>query len=137
MEDIGSIDDAVLCITAVTTCCQHPYIGPKRPGIGNWFFPNGTSVLSDSIGYDMNGETMEWGFYVTRGWMVVHLNRRRGGVTGIYRCEIPVLMGPPIVYKNVSIGVYTANTGERTRYNHVSRPFLCYLYVMSCKASLD
>ena len=113
MEDIGSINDALLCITAVTTCCQHPYIGPKRPGIGNWFFPNGTSVLSDSIGYDMNGETMEWGFYVTRGWMVVHLNRRRGGVTGIYRCEIPVLMGPPIVYKNVSIGVYTANTGER------------------------
>ena len=69
--------------------------------------------------------------------MVVRLNRRRGGVTGIYHCEIPVLMGPPIVYKNVSIGVYTANTGERTRYNHVSRSFLCYLYVMSCKASLD
>ena len=45
--------------------------------------------------------------------MVVRLNRRRGGVTGICRCEMPVLMGPPIVYKNVSIGVYTAITGER------------------------
>ena len=109
MEDIGSIDDALLCITAVTTCCQHPYIGPKRPGIGNWFFPNGTSVLSDSIGYDMNGETMEWGFYVTRGWMVVRLNRRRGGVTGIYHCEI---LGTADVIQTLYIGVYTANTSE-------------------------
>ena len=60
----------------------------------------------------MNREAIEWGFYITRGWMVVRLNRRRGGVTGIYHCEIPVLKGPPIVYKNISIGVYTARTGE-------------------------
>ena len=41
--------------------------------------------------------------------MVVCLNRRRGGVDGIYRCVIPDSMD---VTQTIYIGVYTASTGE-------------------------
>ena len=40
---------------------------------------------------------------------MVHLNRRRGGAEGIYRCEIPDSMN---VTQTVYIGVYTASSGE-------------------------
>ena len=40
---------------------------------------------------------------------MVQLHRKRGGVDGIYRCEIPVLMN---VNQSIYIGVYTASTGE-------------------------
>ena len=40
--------------------------------------------------------------------MVVLMHRRRGGVTGVYRCKIPVQNGSTQVY----VGVYTADTGE-------------------------
>ena len=44
LEDIGEGDDALLCITELTACCQPPYTGEMEPDIGNWFFPNGTRV---------------------------------------------------------------------------------------------
>ena len=68
--------------------------------IGNWYFPNGSRVLSSGDQRD---------FLRTRGQSVVYLNRRRGGVNGIYRCEIPDAMN---VAQIIYIGVYTANTGE-------------------------
>ena len=34
------------------------------------------------------------------------------GVTGIYCCEIPFLVSPLILYKNVFIAVYTARITE-------------------------
>ena len=40
--------------------------------------------------------------------MVVLLHRRRGGMTGIYRCEISDTMN---VTQNLYVGVYTNNTG--------------------------
>ena len=40
---------------------------------------------------------------------MVHLNRRRGGEEGIYRCEIPDAMN---VTQSIYIGVYSASTGE-------------------------
>ena len=52
---------------------------------------------------------MQWDFHRTSGWMVKLLQRRRGGVDGIYHCEIPDKTG---VIQNIYIGVYSANTGE-------------------------
>ena len=95
LEDIGEGDEALLCITNLTACCR-----PTGGAIGNWFFPNGTRVP---------GAGVQWDFHRTRGQMVVLLHRRRGGVEGIYRCEIPDTMN---VNQIIYIGVYSANTGE-------------------------
>ena len=94
LEDIGEGDDALLCMTNQTACCQNP-------AIGNWFFPNGTRVSSSS------GD--QWDIYRDRGQMVVLMHRRRGGEEGIYRCEIPVAMN---VTQTIYIGVYSISTGE-------------------------
>ena len=99
LEDIGEGDDALLCITDLTACCQPPYTGEMGPALGNWFFPNGTIVFS--------GDQSD--FFGTRGQMVVRMNRRRGGVEGIYRCEIPDAMN---VTQTIYIGVYSISTGE-------------------------
>ena len=98
LEDIGEGGDALFCITNLTACCRPPYSG--GPALGNWFFPNGTRVLS-------SGE--EWDIYRTRDQMMVRLHRRRGGVEGIYRCEIPDTIN---VIQTKYIGVYSATTGE-------------------------
>ena len=97
LENIGEGDDALLCMTNQTACCNSSEMGPA---LGNWFFPDGTRVLSSGN---------NWDFYRTRGQMVVHLNRRRGGEEGIYRCEIPDTMN---VMQTRYIGVYSINTGE-------------------------
>ena len=101
LEDIGQGDDALDCRTNQSACCKRPYTG-NGSSSGNWFFPNGTKVP---------GSGKMWNFYRDRGQMVVFLNRRRGGVEGIYRCEIPDLMN---VTQTIYIGVYTtsAGTGE-------------------------
>ena len=99
LEDIGEGRDALLCITHLTPCCRPPYTG-NGSVLGNWFFPNGTRVPSSD---------KRWDFYGTRGQMVVHLHRRRGGIEGIYRCEIPDTMN---VIQTIYIGMYSASTGE-------------------------
>ena len=99
LEDIGdNNEDGLLCMTNLTACCQDPY--ENGSAIGNWFFPNGTRVPSTGA---------QWDFYRTRGQMVVVLQRKRDGVDGIYRCEIPDSMN---VTQTIYIGVYTAGTGE-------------------------
>ena len=97
LEDIGG---ALLCVIDQTGCCRSPYTGAMGPVRGNWYFPNGTRV--PSVG-------SQWDFYRTRGDMVVTLNRRRGGVDGVYLCEIPDAMD---ITQKIYIGVYTANAGE-------------------------
>ena len=96
LEDIFEGDNALFCITNLTVCCR------AKDGFisGSWFFPNGTRVQSEGYQGD---------FYRGRGQMVVQLHRRRGGVEGIYHCEISDSM---YVTQNMYIGVYTANTGE-------------------------
>ena len=96
LEDIGEGDGALLCMTDLTTCCRPPYSNT----LGNWFFPNGTRVPSSG---------QEWDFHRTTGQSVKLLHRRRGGEDGIYRCVIPDVMN---VTKTITIGVYSADTGE-------------------------
>ena len=100
LEEIGEGDDALLCRTDITDCCRPPYSDFS----GNWFFPNGTRVVSSDD---------QWDFHRTRGQSVVRLLRRRGGADGIYRCEIPVPQSDAEnVTQTIFIGVYTANTGK-------------------------
>ena len=100
LEDIGEDDDALLCITNLTACCQSNDTG--GPALGNWFFPNETRI---------NASHTQWNFYRTRGQMVVRMHRRRGGEEGIYHCEIPDAMN---VTQLIYIGVYSGRTGECT-----------------------
>ena len=99
LEDIGENDTALLCMTDLTACCRpaHSEIGFS---LGNWFLPNKTRVPSNNYSSDL---------YRDRGQMVVRMNRRKGGMEGIYRCEIP---GSMDVNQTVYIGVYKTNSGE-------------------------
>ena len=101
LEDIGEWDNALLCLTDLTACCKRPFTGEMGLALGNWFFPNGTRVPSEG-GH-------RWDFFRARGQMVVHIHRRRGRVSGIYRCEIPDAMNNE---QTIYIGVYTPSTGE-------------------------
>ena len=120
LEDIGEGDDALLCITNLTACYQPDVNDTEKavPASGNWYFPNRTRVPSNKVNYT---SCEEWEFYRTRGQMVVCMNRRRGGVEGIYRCEIPDAAN---VTQTIYIGVYSASTGE----------WLCF--VLNCSFKL-
>ena len=98
-EDIGEREMSLLCVTTLTGCCGTSYTVTGL-ALGQWYFPNGTRVPSSG---------KQWDFYRDRGQMVVRLNRRRGGMDGIYHCEIPDSMN---VTQTIYIGVYTGETGE-------------------------
>ena len=105
LENIGEDDDALLCMTNQTACCRSSDTGENASlTLGNWFFPNGTRVPSETAA---SGE--EWDFYRSSGHMVASLHRRRGGMEGIYRCEIPDTMNVP---QTIRIRVYSISTGE-------------------------
>ena len=97
LKDIGENDTALLCTTNLTACCRS---GDGLTVLGQWFFPNRTEVYSSNYSSDL---------YRDRGRMVVRMKRRRGGVEGIYCCEIPDSMN---VTKIMYIGVYNTSTGE-------------------------
>ena len=101
LEDIGEGDTALLCETNFTACCRPSHTGIKKLALGRWIFPNETIVAS-------SGE--QWDFHRTRGQMVAHLNRRRGGEEGIFRCEIPDSTN---LTQTIYIGVYTASNGDQ------------------------
>ena len=116
LEDIGEGYGALLCVTVNPACCARD----QSPGggiLGDWYYPNGTGVfnsLNIVVGY--NGQYIMWDFYRNRGQSVVRMNRRRGGVNGIYRCVIPDAAG---VNQTMYIGVYTADSGECCICTHV------------------
>ena len=98
LEDIGEGYGALFCLTDQHACCRSPY---SSNAIGNWFFPNGTRVPSSGA---------QWIFHRVRsGPGLIYLNRRRGGVNGIYSCVIPDAMNVP---RTIYIGVYSAGAGE-------------------------
>ena len=94
IEDIGEHDDALLCMTNLTQT-------NSSIAFGDWFFPNGAIIPSDS---ENNSD-----IYGSRGQMVVRMHRRRGGEEGTYRCEIPDTLN---VTQTIYIVVYSASTGE-------------------------
>ena len=110
LEDIGEGDDALLCVTEQTACCQPPYTDEMEPDIGNWFFPNGTRVPDEHVNVTSG---LEWDFYRTRGHSVVLLNRRKGGENGIYSCKIPDALGVmQTIYIEATTGEWYIYTAE-------------------------
>ena len=100
-EDIGEGDNALRCMTDNTSCCRRPYTSSLgQQALGNWWFPNGTRVPSSGVRWDMHR---------TRGHMVVLLQRRRGGVDGVYSCVVPDKDG---IDQSAYIGVYIEGAGE-------------------------
>ena len=65
--------------------------------MGNWYDVEGMEVHQ--------GKDGDSDFYVTRGDRVVYLNRRRGGQSGMWRCDIPDRSG-----RMQSIYIYTGTT---------------------------
>ena len=100
LDNIGESSNSLLCLTDNRMCCGRAQ-SPNMGILGEWYYPNGTRVAN-------NGEM--WDFYRNRGQSVVRMHHRRGGVTGIYHCEIPNTAG---VGQTMYIGVYTADTGEQ------------------------
>ena len=109
LNNIGEPRESLLCLTDLAACCRSSDTLLRRP-LGNWFFPNGTEVPKFSFQINNQPPLMMWDFYRNRGPSVVRLHRRRGGMTGIYRCVIPDATG---VDQTMYIGLYTADTGEK------------------------
>ena len=126
LEDIGEWNDALLCMTDLTACCQPPYASGNRTALGNWYLPNGTRVPSQT-------NTTEWDFFRTRDHSMILLHRRRGGKNGIYRCVIPDEMN---VNQTAYIGLYSNNTGEMF-VGHAQRVVQCCLQMSSGCLSLS
>ena len=102
LEDIGEGSQALLCITDQRNCCRHADID-MGVVFGNWFFPNGTRVPSETV------NDTRWNFYRSRGLSVVRLHRRKGGTEGLYRCEIPDTSN---ITQTIYIGVYNESNGK-------------------------
>lgn len=77
ITDIGEAENALLCFTNLTFCCDSEF---NRTG--EWFFPNGSAVPI---------KIQSDGLYRNRGPRVVRLNRKNGtqSPTGLYCCRVP------------------------------------------------
>ncbi|CAI8016766.1 hypothetical protein GBAR_LOCUS10262 [Geodia barretti] len=88
-------NDSLHCVTDNSECCSN--------GQGDWYDERGRQV--------QQGPDGEGDLYVTRGDGVVYLNRRRGGSSGMWRCDIPDSNG---VNQSIYIYLGTPETGELT-----------------------
>ena len=86
-------NDSLHCVTDNSDCCSN--------GEGNWYTETGGEVHQGSNGDSDN-------LYVTRGDGVVYLNRRTGGTSGMWRCDIPDSNG---VQQSIYIYLGTPTTG--------------------------
>ena len=84
-------NDSLHCVTDNSDCCSN--------GEGNWY---------DETGEVQQGPDGDSTLYVTRGDGVVYLNRRRGGRSGMWRCDIPDSNG---VLQSIYIYLGTTTTG--------------------------
>ena len=84
-------NDSLHCVTDNSNCCSN--------GEGNWYNATGEVHQGPDGGSSL---------YVTRGDGVVYLNRRRGGRSGMWRCDIPDSNG---VQQSIYIYLGTHITG--------------------------
>ena len=97
LEDIGEGCDALLCKTNQSG---------TGSALGEWFYPNGTTIFTEIVNETTQEER---DIYRTRNLSVVRLNRKTGGVEGIYRCEIPDSLN---VSQTLYIAVNTSCSGK-------------------------
>ena len=86
-------NDSLHCATDNSDCCSN--------GEGNWYDETGGEVQQGALGDSDR-------VYVTRGTGVVYLNRRTGGSSGMWRCDIPDSNG---VQQSIFIYLGTPGTG--------------------------
>ena len=70
------VNNSLHCVTDYMNCCNS-----SGSGMGNWYDSRGMEVSEQA---DRDSDS-----YVTRGDGVVYLNLRRGGQSGMWRCDIP------------------------------------------------
>ena len=85
-------NDSLHCVTDNSDCCSN--------GEGNWYDETGGEVQQGPVGTS--------NLYVTRGDRVVYLNRRTGGRSGMWRCDIPDSNG---IHQSIYIYLGTPTTG--------------------------
>ena len=91
-RDIGEgVDNSLRCVTDYS---NEYFSGGSGSVMGNWYDEKGMEVHQGAGG--------DSDLYVTRGDGVVYLNRRRGGQSGMWRCDIPDSTGT-----TQSIYIYT------------------------------
>ena len=84
-------NDSLHCVTDNSDCCSN--------GEGNWY---------DRAGEVHQGPDGDSSLYVRRGDGVIYLDRRRGGSSGMWRCDIPDSNG---VLQSIYIYLGTDITG--------------------------
>ena len=82
IDDIGTDNNALFCLTPFTCCCSGKYT--KTTSLGDWFLPGGSRVESRSATLDR--------FRRTRGASIVllHQDGNTAAPAGIFTCSIPV-----------------------------------------------
>ena len=105
-------NDSLHCVTNNSNCCSN--------GEGNWYDETGREVQQGPVGDSDR-------VYVTRGdHGVVYLNRRTGGSSGMWRCDIPDSNGA----EEQSIYIYLDT--------HITGVWLCFvvfLVLLCCKCT--
>ena len=90
MSEIGEGEDALLCRTDSTNCCNS-----QTTLIGEFYYPDGRAV-----GVRVTGDSL----YRNRGHRFIRLNRRHGATSplGKYKCAIPDSAG---MIRNIYINI--------------------------------
>ena len=102
LDEIGVGSAALFCLTNKTDCCRSSDTPAGVGGIGEWFFPNGSSVNNEGSGDDI---------YQSRGPRFINLWRRNNAqTTGVFRCQVPDASG---TNQQLYVGVYpVGNSGS-------------------------
>ena len=100
-------NDSLHCVTDNSDCCSN--------GEGNWYNERNREVQQGSLGDNDR-------LYVTRGNGVVYLNRKDGGSSGMWRCEVPDSNG---ALQSIYIYLATPTTG-------VWLCLWCFLSLLDC-----
>ena len=101
LDQIGQDSAALFCLTNKTDCCRSSDTPQGVGTIGEWVFPDGSSVNNNASGDAI---------YQSRGPSFVRLQRRNNAqTTGIFRCEVPDASG---TNQHLYVGVYRLNSGS-------------------------
>ena len=94
LDEIGENSNPLVCRIDLSPCCR------ASPAKGNWFYPNGTRVLSGSDGYLFHRSRDDE--------MRVYLRRRPGTLSpmGSYCCQVLI----PTVAQNESFCVFLSKS---------------------------
>ena len=122
ISEIGEGADALLCFTDLQECCRSDQVPGTGGPRGNWFYPNGSRILSSKDSYH--------GFYRNRDHSVVRLNLRKNATVtmaaeiGQFCCQVPDATNNNVT---ICINVSNVNSGNYSSSGIVSRDEHCKL----------